>query len=174
MNKLLCGLPGCGKTTIGKLLAEKLAYSFIDTDCLIERHFSMPSCREIFLQLGEKAFREIETETLESLRGCNYAVIALGGGVLETPGNDVLLQGLGEVVYLRASVEVIWSRLLKKALPAYLDPKDLYGSFIDLARRRGSLYEKVAGKIVDTDYLTQEDIVGKILNLRNLEVRCSC
>ena len=91
MTLILSGLPMSGKTTIGKLLAEKLQLPFLDTDRLIEQSYAAMtgmkcSCRQIHSEKGEVFFRAFEKEQIKALQGDHARVIALGGGVLNRPG----------------------------------------------------------------------------------------
>ena len=106
MTLILSGLPMSGKTTIGKLLAEKLQLPFLDTDRLIEESYVAMtgmncSCRQIFFEKGEPFFRDLEKEQIKALQGDHARVIALGGGVLIDPDNVRTLQSIGRIFYLK-------------------------------------------------------------------------
>src|SRR5664280_2618758 len=80
---ILCGLPMCGKTTVGRTLAEKLAWKFVDIDQLIEEKYAREtgrklSCREVFKLEGETSFRFLENQVIIALRGSTNCVVALG------------------------------------------------------------------------------------------------
>ena len=81
MNIYLIGMPGSGKTTIGKLLADKLSKTFVDLDHKIERDALM-FVDEIFEQYGEKMFRDLETKALEEVSTCDDLVVSTGGGIV--------------------------------------------------------------------------------------------
>ena len=107
----LCGFMGSGKTTVGTLLAEKLGYSFIDTDHLIEQN-EKKSISEIFTYSGEAQFREIEIRVIEQVIKSNQnTVIALGGGSLLREENLNLIEADGYLVYLHADLNIIAKRL---------------------------------------------------------------
>ncbi|GAB5411766.1 MAG: hypothetical protein ChlgKO_08800 [Chlamydiales bacterium] len=97
-NLILCGLKNAGKTTFGKKLSRLLNKPFIDTDGLLGNP------RELYLALGEKAFREKEKEVIESLEMEN-GVIALGGGALILEENRRYLRALGTIVYIHLEKE---------------------------------------------------------------------
>ncbi|MBL7960410.1 DUF559 domain-containing protein [bacterium] len=107
----LCGFMGSGKTTVGTLLAEKLGYSFIDTDHLIEQN-EKKSISEIFANSGEAQFREIEIRVIEQVIKSNQnTVIALGGGSLMSKENLNLIKADGFLVYLHADLNILAERL---------------------------------------------------------------
>ncbi len=105
----LIGFMGSGKSTIGKLLAQRLGWQFVDLDEEIVRHEGMP-IEQIFALQGEPYFRRIEGMLLESLLPLRQTVIALGGGTpAQEPVWRVLQQGL--VVYLRCHPDELFRRL---------------------------------------------------------------
>ena len=168
MNIILCGLPKSGKTTLGKLLAERLNWPFIDTDRLIENRYASQtniksSCREIYLHEGEKFFRALEKEAILSLERIKHTVIATGGGSLCDIDNIKVLESIGILIYLKTSLEVIWDRLKNKELPSYLHTTDPKASFYTLAESRIPLYEKWATFHIDTHLLTKDRILTTIL-----------
>jgi shikimate kinase len=164
------GLPGCGKSTVGRLLAERLSCFFIDTDILIEKQYEnltgeKLSCRQIFSKKGSLFFREMEKEVLVALaeKANENHVISLGGGTIETPENIKLLQSIGKMIYLKGDPKVFFKRIICNGLPAYLDMDDPLGSFEKLALKRNPIYESVADMTIETDYRTPEQIVAKII-----------
>lgn len=164
MTFLLCGLPCCGKTTVGKLLATHLHRRFIDTDQLIETAFpGSLSCREIFLQLGEQKFRALEKAQIASLIGQRPCIISLGGGCCDAEETIQVLQQLGTVIYLKVSPTTLYPRMVQRGIPPYLDPQDPRNSFLELAMKRMARYEKAASIIIDTSTLSAEATVVHIL-----------
>ncbi len=105
-NIVLVGLPGCGKSTLGKLLAKSLGFSFIDCDEVIEKTENK-AISKIFEEFDEDAFRDIETNTLKNLLIVQNAVIATGGGCVERRENFEILKSLGMVVFVNRPVEKI-------------------------------------------------------------------
>lgn len=162
MNIILCGLPMSGKTTIGKLLAEKLEWNFVDTDRLIENAYGAKTCRQIFLDEGEKVFREIEKQQIDSLKESQKSVIAVGGGSLNDPDNVRMLQSIGQFVYLRTPVHVLWERIRSRGIPAYLDPSDPEKALYVIAEKRVPIYEAAANSIIETDGLNEQQIVNAL------------
>jgi shikimate kinase len=174
MNIILCGLPMSGKSTIGKLIAEKLERKFIDTDRLIENTYNLVknkkyTCRQIYFLEGEKVFRRLENHQIASLKNARSSVIAIGGGSLLNEDNIRTLKEVGSLIYLKVSTDILWARLRTKALPTYLDHKNPQNEFYELAENRSPLIESAAKFVIDTDGLTEEQTVDKILELLRAE-----
>lgn len=109
MNVVLTGFMGTGKSTVGRLLADRTGRTFVDTDAVIEeRHGPIP---EIFAEHGEAAFRRFEREVAAELAAREGLVIATGGRLLLDPENEAALTGTGRVFCLVASVDTILSRV---------------------------------------------------------------
>ena len=106
----LVGYMGAGKSSVGELLAAKLNYRFIDTDSWIENR-CCKTISDIFEESGEASFREKEKECIEFLVDKNDIVVATGGGLPCSNGLMDLMNELGEVVYLQASVPILTKRL---------------------------------------------------------------
>jgi len=98
-NILLIGMPGCGKSSIGAALAEKMGREFADTDSLIEKTAGK-KVEDIFAQDGEEAFRKLENEALEALCKRSSLVIATGGGIVKNHDNRNILRQNGTIIYL--------------------------------------------------------------------------
>lgn len=107
----LCGLPGSGKTTVGKLVAEKRELPFIDLDAIIELDTGR-TIPELFAQQGEACFRELESQALKQACRAKDAVVALGAGVFERHSNFKIAYHAGLLIYLKALPEFIAERLL--------------------------------------------------------------
>lgn len=103
-NIVLIGMPGCGKTTIGKAVAEETQKEFIDTDDEIIRKTGM-SIPEIFQKFGEKKFREIESQVIKEVAALQSAVIATGGGAVLNPENISLLRENGITVFIDRPID---------------------------------------------------------------------
>lgn len=109
LNIYLIGMMGCGKSTIGQILAKQLEYKFFDTDHLIEQ-VSRQSVSDIFAMAGEEEFRSIEAKVLAEISAYTNLVVATGGGIVLRQSNwSYLQQGL--VVWIDVPVDVLWQRL---------------------------------------------------------------
>jgi shikimate kinase len=166
-NVILCGLPGCGKTMVGKVLADKLNWTFIDTDRLIEDYYQNMSgefltCRQLFITIGEEAFRQLESQIVLSLKNDHHSVTSTGGGILKNRENCDLLKSMGLLFYLKNDPQVLLQRITTDQIPAYLDPKDLYGSFQKIIKERESVYESIADIQIETNEMTQEEVASLI------------
>ncbi len=105
-NIVLVGMPGCGKTTIGKILSNELKMSFVDTDCIItEKTGKTPA--ELICEKGEKAFREIEADAVKEASKCWGSIIATGGGAVLKEENVSLLKQNGRIYFIDRALEAI-------------------------------------------------------------------
>lgn len=167
MNLILCGLPGSGKSTTCRLLAQRLGCPLLETDQEIEQMYAKQTgqkanCREIHKHLGEAAFRELENRVLSSFQGTHH-VIDVGGGILTHAENAQILKKLGTLIYFKVDREVVFQRLMEKGTPSYLDVNHPYESFIALAKTRELLYQKYADIILEVTNLTPSGAAEKIL-----------
>lgn len=142
---VLVGFMGAGKTTIGRLLADKLVLPFVDSDLVIEQRTGR-QVRDIFAQDGEPAFRKLEHEVVASLLDGPDAVLALGGGAPEHPGTQELLKR-AEVVYLRVGYQQAMQRVADDEYRPLLARPGLDG----LYQRRLDVYATVATLTIATD-----------------------
>jgi shikimate kinase len=108
---VLTGFMGAGKTTVGALVAERLGWTFVDSDQVVEARAGM-TVAEIFERHGEAAFRLMEGEAVRAMAGREYVVLALGGGALESAATRDFLAALprGRVVFLEAPLETLAAR----------------------------------------------------------------
>lgn len=165
-NIILIGFMGCGKTSVGKRLAQTLECEFLDTDELIEKE-QQRTISEIFATDGEAAFREMETECLRSLLnqlGEGF-VLSVGGGLPIREANRSLLKELGDVVLLQVTPDVVYKRLRNDKTRPLLQDKNPRGRIWDLMSARKSFYEDAATHIVDADERTFDEIVADILEI---------
>lgn len=163
-NILLMGFMGAGKSTIGKELALSLSYSFLDTDEMIEKKEGR-EISQIFLQEGEKAFRDMETTLLKELGNIDKMVISLGGGMLIREENQKLMNALGLVVYLRTRKNTIIKRLEGDRKRPLLKGENIEEKVGNLMKEREPIYEKAACIFVDTDEKSIKEIVEEIISL---------
>lgn len=169
MNVILIGYMASGKSTIGKILANKLHYDFIDLDDYIEKE-EQTSIVNIFKSKGEIYFRKLETAHLKAiLRNKNNVVLSLGGG---TPcyGNnmDVILDdGNSKSIYLKTGIPTLVGRLKneksKRPLIAHIETDDLLTEFIGKHLFERSQFYNLAEVKITTDKKTEADIVEELL-----------
>lgn len=114
-NVILTGFMGTGKTTVGRLVADRLGYEFVDTDEIIEQAHG--PIRELFVEQGEAMFREIERGVAARLATRRGLVIASGGGMMVDESNVSLLAATGTVVCLTAHVDTIIDRAITPGGP---------------------------------------------------------
>ena len=158
---VLIGFMGAGKTTIGKVIAEKTGYNFIDTDDLVEINEKM-AIPKIFQTKGEPYFRRAETRALKEAIGQPATVIATGGGIVTIAHNQEILDG-GILVYLQASPDQIYQNVKQGTSRPLLQNDDVYGTICAMLKDRQGLYEAAAHYTVQVDGKTPEEICSIIL-----------
>lgn len=140
-NILLIGMPGCGKSTIGKLLAEKLGRSFVDADVKITELTGKP-IPQIFAEEGEKGFRIWETKVLSELGKQSGLVIATGGGCVTQSRNYPLLHQNGTIFWLQRDIS---------CLPTEGRPLSQAQSLFQMYEQRSPLYHQFSDHIIDNN-----------------------
>lgn len=152
------GMPGCGKSTEGKILARKLGWNFIDLDKKIESEFGS-DIQSIFKVHGEAYFRELEQTTLMQLKVLDNAVIACGGGTIAFHNNMQWIKENGFSIYLRAEPKLILSRILssKTQRPLFegLNEEEILVKIKELLEKRGVFFEQ-ADSCIDLPKNTSE------------------
>lgn len=152
-NIILVGMPGCGKTTVGHLLAEKTGKPFMDSDALITE-LAGKSIPQIFEEDGEDVFRMWETKALEQLGRKSGLIISTGGGCITRQRNYPLLHQNGVIIWLKRELSL---------LPTEGRPLSQANKLQDLYRLRKPLYEAFSDIIISNDG-TPEESVSSILN----------
>lgn len=169
-NIVLTGFMGTGKTTIGRVLADRLGYEFVDTDAVIgQLHGSIAT---IFAEHGESEFRRIEREVAAELSERTGLVISTGGRTMIDPVNAESLTRSGRVFCLTASVDTILSRVTHAGGAArrpMLAGPDLLERIIDLLAERAEGYARF--EQIDTDGCTVDEVVDRILGLLGAHLR---
>lgn len=155
----LTGYMGCGKSTVGRIVADALGCPFIDIDEAIEKEAGR-TIADIFAEDGEPAFRQMELKALKSTLGkyqSNTAVIALGGGTVTIPEAVRLLQKQTLCIWLQAPADELESRVAGSGRP--LADKDFRARLVS----REPLYEAAAHVTIDTIGLSPEEIADEII-----------
>ena len=145
----LVGMPGSGKSTVGRHLARQIGWRFADSDVEIERELG-ESIRSYFEKAGEDSFRSLETSVLASLLERPSMVLATGGGAVVREANRKLLSERAKVVYLRATPEDLARRLRHDTQRPLLQGGDPLRKLRDLFLVRDPLYREVANFTIDT------------------------
>lgn len=159
----LVGLPGSGKTTIGKLLARRLGLEFVDSDHVIEERVGCP-IRAFWEQQGEQAFRDIEEATLRDLTAqARGIVLATGGGSVLREANREHLRAATRVVYLRSSPEQVFNRVRQNRNRPLLQVDDPLERLRALHAQREPLYRETAHIVVDTARPSLQVLVNMIV-----------
>ncbi len=159
MNIVLIGMPGCGKSTVGVLLAKSMLFNFLDTDLIIQGEFGK-SLSDIINTRGNEEFKKIEEEILSELR-VKSTVIATGGSAVYGQKAMENLKNGGIAVYLKLPLKEIEKRILNIKTRGIVmeNGKNLS----DLYSERTPLYEKYADITVDCTSLSAEETVNKII-----------
>ena len=145
----LVGMPGGGKSTVGRQLAKRLGWQFSDTDVLIEKRIGC-SIRVFFETQGEDRFREVETSAIGDSILYRKMVLATGGGAILRQENRCLLHSRCHVVYLHSSPEDLYRRLRYDTSRPLLQVPDPQARLRALYEERDPLYREAAHFVVDT------------------------
>lgn len=163
-NIILIGMMGSGKSTIGRLLAQKIEnFDFVDTDEEIEKTAKM-TIPEIFIDYGESSFRELESGTIKRFCAHENQVISTGGGCVESIENIEALKESGIIFYLKASVDTLFERVKHTDDRPMLYDEDPRKKLKMLLKRREPLYQS-ADFVIDTENKSQDDIVSELRDL---------
>jgi len=158
----LTGMPGGGKSTIGKQLARRIAVPFIDSDTVIERQIGC-SIREFFDREGEESFRDIEQQVIADLVAGSSGVLATGGGVVLREANREALRQGSTVVYLRSSPEELFRRLRHDTQRPLLQVSDPMARLRSLFQQRDPLYRGVAHFVIETGRPSVPNLINMLL-----------
>jgi len=163
----IIGFKGCGKSTAGKLLAARLGRPFTDTDDILEEIYKEKSgqalsFREIYVKHGRAYFEDLETEAIRRALDGEGRVISFGGGSLMTM--DAKGIGVNDTVfiYLTASPDVLFDRIIANGIPAFFSSANPRDSFNQLLEKRRPIYERYATITVDNSFFSPEDTAGEM------------
>jgi len=160
---VLIGLPGSGKTTVGRVVAERLHAGFVDVDSVLNRKEGKPIAM-IFAEKGEPAFREMERKEVEAALANQPAVLAPGGGWAAQPGALEAARATGYVIYLKTRPETAASRAAPSGTRPMLMGEDPEAQMRVLIKEREPFYLKADAK-VETDKKTPEQVVAEVVRL---------
>jgi shikimate kinase len=164
-NIVLIGLMGTGKTTIGRLVADRLGRPFVDTDAIVEQKTGS-SITDLFATVGERGFREEEAAAVRHASSLRGQVIAVGGGAVTEPRNTTALRSTGDLVLLTAPPEVLRSRLSGSGAadrPLLDGAEDLAERLARLGAERAEAYRGAATATFDTAERTPEEVADAIV-----------
>jgi shikimate kinase len=162
---VLVGMMASGKSTVGRALAERMGWDFVDSDAQVEARTGR-TVAEIWREDGEPAFRRLESEALAAALAAareRPAVVAAAGGVVLDPDNRRMLREGGRVVWLRARPETLAARLGPDPGHRPLLDRDPAATLARLAAEREGLYAEVASSVVDIDGLAAGEVVERVL-----------
>lgn len=161
MNIVLIGMPGCGKSTIGVLLAKSLLYDFVDTDLEIQKKYSKSLCH-IIKEQGLEEFKKIENSIISSLTKKNCVIATGGSAIYGKEAMENLKKG-GKILYLKLPLEEIKKRIKNIKTRGIAMKAD--SSLDELYCERERLYEAYADITLECNGLTAEESVNKIIKL---------
>lgn len=161
-NIVLVGFMGTGKTTVGKLLATQLNWSYVDTDEVIEQKTGM-DISTIFKQQGEPFFRDIESEVIREIMLKSQQVISTGGGIVMREQNITAIKSNGIMVCLTATPDAIIERTKSDTKRPLLQVDNPKKRIQELLSKRVPYYTQ-ADITLDTSQVSPEEIVTQILN----------
>ena len=162
MRLSLVGLPGSGKSTVGRQLARRLDLPFEDSDHVIEQRAGC-SIREFFERAGEAAFRDLEETVIAELTQGQSGVLATGGGAVLRPANRQRLREAGAVIYLRSTPEEVFRRVRRDAKRPLLQVADPLQRLRDLYAQRDPLYREAAQFVIETGRPSVATLVNMIV-----------
>jgi shikimate kinase len=165
MNIVLVGYRGTGKSHVGRLLSEKLSFPYVSIDKAIVLRAGM-SIPEIVSQFGWQGFRDRESQEVREIAVWDSIVIDTGGGVVERSENIAALRENGCLIWLKASVPTIVSRIEGGSdRPALTEGKSFTEEVAEVLERRIPLYRNAAMHEIDTDGHAPEEIAAQIVML---------
>ena len=160
---VLIGLPGAGKSTVGRMVADKLHAGFVDIDTILIRKEGKPISM-IFAEKGEPVFREMERKEVEAALANEPAVIARGGGSAAQPGARENAKSRGYLVYLKARAEVAAGRAEPSGTRAVLMGDDPLARMRELYTARDPFYAKADATVL-TEAKSAENVAAEIVKL---------
>jgi shikimate kinase len=161
-NIALCGFMGTGKSSVGRLVADQLRFTFLDTDNVIEARAGKP-ITQIFAEQGEGAFREMEANLVKELAGRERTVISTGGGLVVNPENLASLKQHALVVCLWASPAAIHARVKSQNHRPLLQDPDPVKKITELLAARTTFY-KQADALLNTEIRSPREVAQQVIH----------
>ena len=158
----LIGLPGSGKSTVGRQLARRLQLPFVDSDHVIEIRLGCP-IRQYFEQEGEESFRDVESAVIDDLTHNTRGILSTGGGAVLRLANRENLRQRGQVVYLKSSPDELFRRLRHDRNRPLLQVADPLARLRDLFAIRDPLYRETAHFTIETGRPSVATLVNMIV-----------
>ncbi|MBI3146916.1 MAG: shikimate kinase [Betaproteobacteria bacterium] len=162
-NVILVGMMGCGKSTLGKQLARRLRRQFVDSDVELE-HRSGVSIPMIFELDGEEGFRARETQVIADLTRRRGLVLATGGGAILSPENRSMLRASGMVIYLHASVAILYERTRRSKGRPLLNVPDPEQRLCELYTVRDPLYREAAHIVIESAQNRLSSLLERVMH----------
>lgn len=167
MNIILIGFRGTGKTTIGRILAQRLNKEFIDADEYLEQKEGK-TIKDLFVEGGEKLFREIESKIIAEVCLIDNRVIATGGGVILEEGNVKILRKNGITILLESDADTVHKRIRDDLNTQHRRPSltnhNACQEIEFLLEYRKPFYDKAADFVLNTANISAEEAVNKIMS----------
>ena len=163
---VLIGLPGAGKSTVGRMVAERLHAGYVDIDTILNRKEGKPIAM-IFAEKGEPVFRDMERKEVDAALSNEPAVIVPGGGWAAQPGNLDAAKSRGYFVYLKARAEVAAGRAEPSGTRPVLMGDDPLARMRELLKERDPFYAK-ADATVQTEAKSAETVAAEIVKLAQM------
>ena len=163
MNIFIVGPMGSGKSTVGKIIANELFLSFLDTDDEIEKSTGV-TIDWIFDLEGEEGFRKRESSILEEMVKQNSIVLSTGGGIIISDSNREMLSSRGTVFYLSTPISVQLERTSKDKDRPLLKNGDPEEILTRLQKERKNLYESVSDHVIETENKSSQEVASEIIN----------
>nr|WP_172827908.1 shikimate kinase [Neptunicoccus sediminis] len=159
---VLVGLMGAGKTAVGTLVAQKLGVPFLDSDHEIERAANM-TVAEIFSRDGEEFFRAKESQVLERLLLGAPCILSTGGGAYLAEANRTMIARHGVALWLRADLELLWSRVRHKTTRPLLRTDNPKETLAGLHEVRTPIYQNAEIVVDSEEGLSLEDMAQRVI-----------
>ncbi len=163
---VLIGLPGAGKSTVGRLVAEQLHAGFVDIDTILIRKEGKPIAM-IFAEKGEQAFRDMERKEVEAALTNEPAIIVPGGGWAAQPGAIDAARSYGYLVYLKARAEVAAERAVPAGTRPVLMGQDPVEQMRELFTTRDPFYAKADATVL-TEAKSAEKVADEVVRLAQI------